>query len=98
MAWCQRRRRSRAGLASILAGGLASRLIVRTSAWAALATGLLIQAAGTAALVGLTATPPTLTVFLAGTAVAGFGHITSVVCFRSQAASGLPRTERCATR
>jgi len=56
--------------------------------------GLLIQAVGTAALVGLSATPSTLAVFLAGTAVAGFGHITSVVSFRSVAASGLPDQEQ----
>jgi len=59
-----------------------------------LASGLVIQAAGTATLVGLTATSSSLAVSLTGTAMAGFGHITSVVAFRSVAASGLPHREQ----
>jgi len=82
------------GLASILAGRLAPRLIGRSSARTILASGLVIQAAGTATLVGLTATSSSLAVFLTGTAMAGFGHITSVVAFRSVAASGLPHREQ----
>jgi predicted MFS family arabinose efflux permease len=82
------------GLASILAGQVAPRLIARTSSRTILVVGLLIQAVGTAVLVGLSATPSTLVVFLVGIAVAGFGHITSVVSFRSAAASGLPDQEQ----
>lgn len=82
------------GLTSILAGQVAPQLIVRSSSQTILVAGLLIQAVGTAALVGLSATPSTLAVFLAGTAVAGFGQIRSVVSFRSVAASGLPDQEQ----
>ncbi len=82
------------GLASILAGRLAPRLISRSSARATLVTALVIQAAGTLALTGLTTTAGSWAVFLAGTAVTGYGHITSVVAFRSLAASGLPDGEQ----
>lgn len=55
---------------------------------------LLTQAAGTASLVLLSTASGSLAVLLAGIGITGFGHISSVVAFRSIAVSRLPDHEQ----
>lgn len=82
------------GLTSILAGKVAPPFISRFGASFTLVGALLTQAAGTAVLILLSASPGSLGLLLSGVGVTGFGHIASVVAFRSIAASGLPDEEQ----
>ncbi|MFC6880773.1 MULTISPECIES: MFS transporter [Actinomadura] len=82
------------GLASIAAGRLAPRAIARFGPRATLAGGLLVQAAGTVLLVLLSPNATSLAIVLPGCGVIGFGHITSVVAFRTAATAGQPDHEQ----
>lgn len=77
------------GVAAMIAGAVGPRIIARAGARTGLAGGLLIQAAGTAALVLISAERG-LAVILPATAVLGFGHVLAVVSFTIVATSGLP--------
>lgn len=82
------------GLTSILGGKVAPPLIARFGASFMLVGGLLTQAVGTALLILLSANPRSLAILLLGLGITGFGHIVSIVAFRSIAASGLPDREQ----
>lgn len=83
------------GAAAFVGGMTAPRLIGRLGAPQSLVVGLVVQAAASGMLVGLGGgTRSWLILVLAGTAVAGFGHITSVVCFMVNATTGLPDNQQ----
>jgi MFS family permease len=80
------------GLAALIAGVVAGRLIAR-GARAALVAGLLTQAAGTA---GMALLPPEgdLPLLLITSGVMGFGHVLTVVAFITVLTSGLHDREQ----
>ncbi|MBB5776670.1 MFS transporter [Nonomuraea jabiensis] len=76
------------GVAALVAGGLAARLIGAYGVPAAVAAGLTTQAVGTAAMVFLPASGG-LGVLLATSAAMGFGHVLTVVAAITTITSGL---------
>ncbi|MQY05361.1 Multidrug resistance protein Stp [Actinomadura sp. RB68] len=81
--------------AGTFAGGLAApRIMARFGGRGALASGLVLQAAATAALLGLGATHGALPLLLVATAVGGFGNLVAIVAFMGTATSGLPDAEQ----
>ncbi|MGW4960855.1 MFS transporter [Nonomuraea sp. NPDC004186] len=76
------------GVAALVAGGLAARLIGAYGAPATVAAGLTAQAVGTAAMVFLPASGG-LGVLLATSAAMGFGHVLTVVAAITTITSGL---------
>lgn len=82
------------GVAAFFGGTMAPRLIGRLGPHGSLVVGLTIQALASFMLVFIGDGRSWITLVLAGTAVAGWGHITAVVCFMVTATSGLPDTEQ----
>lgn len=82
------------GATSILGGRAAPPFMIHYGTRVALVASLLIQATGTASLVLLSTGPGSLAILLVGIGITGFGHISSVVAFRSIAVSGLPDHEQ----
>lgn len=81
------------GLAAVLGGAVAPRMVKAMNERATLIVGLLLQAAGTVSLFWLgTGDNPAL--LLVGTGVAGFGHMVAVVAYAIVATSGLPNEEQ----
>ncbi|MGV9272226.1 MFS transporter [Streptomyces griseosporeus] len=82
------------GLGTVLGGTLAPRVIARTGTRAALVTGALVQAAATAALLGLGTDRDSLALLLPATFVGGVGNMLLIVGFMVTATSGLPDHEQ----
>jgi MFS family permease len=81
--------------AGTFAGGVAApRIIGRLGGRAAFVSGLVLQAAATAALLGLGDTRGGLGLLLAATAIGGFGNLVAIVAFMGIATSGLPDGEQ----
>ncbi|MFD0684004.1 MFS transporter [Actinomadura fibrosa] len=81
--------------AGTFAGGVAApRIMGRFGGRAALAGGLVLQAAATAALLGLGADRDGLPLLLAATAIGGFGNLVAIVAFMGLATAGLPDREQ----
>ncbi|WP_131737292.1 MFS transporter [Actinomadura roseirufa] len=81
--------------AGTFAGGVAApRLIGRFGGRAALAGGLVLQAAATAALLGLGSGRGGLGLLLTATAIGGFGNLVAIVAFMGTATAGLPDGEQ----
>jgi MFS family permease len=81
------------GAAALAAGTIASRLIASRGTPAAIAIGLAVQAAGTAALAFLPAAGG-LGLLLSGSAVMGFGHVLTVVAAITTITSGLDEADQ----
>ncbi|MFI8995124.1 MFS transporter [Streptomyces sp. NPDC053542] len=82
------------GVVSALAGILAPRLIARIGARGTLLTGLLIQAALTASLLGLGTGSGSAWLAMAGVTLASLGHLWVIVSYGVTATSGLPDHEQ----
>ncbi|GAA2125545.1 MFS transporter [Actinomadura napierensis] len=81
--------------AGTFAGGVAApRIMGRFGGRATLVAGLVLQAAATAALLGLGADRSALPLMLAATAIGGFGNLVAIVAFMGTATSGLPDGEQ----
>ncbi|KAB2340801.1 MFS transporter [Actinomadura rudentiformis] len=81
--------------AGTFAGGVAApRIMARLGGRWALAAGLVLQAAATAALLGLGETRSGLPLILVATAIGGFGNLVAIVAFMGTATSGLPDEEQ----
>ncbi|MFB4316379.1 MFS transporter [Actinomadura sp. 21ATH] len=81
--------------AGTVAGGIAAhRFIARIGGRWTLVSGLVLQAAATAALLGLGETRSSLGLLLIATAVGGFGNLVAIVAFMGVATSGLPDGEQ----
>ncbi|CNF07315.1 EmrB/QacA subfamily drug resistance transporter [Mycobacterium tuberculosis] len=81
--------------AGTFAGGVAApRIMGRLGGRAALVSGLVLQAAATAALLGLGDARGGLGLLLAATAIGGFGNLVAIVAFMGIATSGLPDGEQ----
>lgn len=81
--------------AGTFAGGVAApRIMGRFGGRATLVGGLVLQAAATAALLGLGAERSALPLMLAATAIGGFGNLVAIVAFMGTATSGLPDGEQ----
>lgn len=81
------------GVAALAAGTIAARLIGARGTAAAIAIGLTVQAAGTAALAFLPAHDGVVLLML-GSAVMGFGHVLTVVAAITTITSGLDDTDQ----
>ncbi|MFE5619956.1 MFS transporter [Streptomyces sp. NPDC056470] len=81
------------GVAAVLGGAFAARIIGRIGVHRALVYGLLLQAASTAALFFLD-TEGGMPLLLVATATGGFGHLLAVVGYMITATSGLPDHEQ----
>ncbi|WP_329518985.1 MFS transporter [Spirillospora sp. NBC_01491] len=81
--------------AGTFAGGVAApRIMARAGGRWTLAGGLVLQAAATAALLGLGESRGGLGLMLAATAIGGFGNLVAIVAFMGTATSGLPDGEQ----
>jgi EmrB/QacA subfamily drug resistance transporter len=81
------------GLASMTAGIVAESVARHVGSRSALVGALVVQAAGTVALVGLpSGGVPVL--LLAATAIIGFGHVLAVVSFTTLATAGVPAAQQ----
>jgi MFS family permease len=81
--------------AGTFAGGVAApRIMGRLGGRAALVAGLLLQAAATAALLGLGESRGGLGLLLVATAIGGFGNLVAIVAFMGTVTSGLPDREQ----
>ncbi|WP_339155888.1 MFS transporter [Actinomadura luteofluorescens] len=81
--------------AGTFAGGVAApRIMGRFGGRATLVSGLVLQAAATAALLGLGDSRGALGLLLAATAIGGFGNLVAIVAFMGIATSGLPDGEQ----
>ncbi|NDU75282.1 MFS transporter [Actinomadura sp. DSM 109109] len=81
--------------AGTFAGGVAApRIMGRFGGRATLVSGLVLQAAATAALLGLGESRGALGLLLAATAIGGFGNLVAIVAFMGLATSGLPDGEQ----
>ncbi|WP_067628267.1 MFS transporter [Actinomadura latina] len=81
--------------AGTFAGGVAApRIIGRLGGRTALVAGLVLQAAATAALLGLGESRGGLGLLLTATAIGGFGNLVAIVAFMGIATSGLPDGEQ----
>lgn len=81
------------GVAAVLGGAFAARIIGKIGVHRALVYGLLLQAASTAALFFLDADGG-MPLLLVATATGGFGHLLAVVGYMITATSGLPDHEQ----
>ncbi|MCT4352113.1 MFS transporter [Streptomyces sp. Je 1-79] len=81
------------GVAAVLGGAFAARIIGAIGVHRALVYGLLLQAASTAALYFLDTTSG-MPLLLIATATGGFGHLLAVVGYMITATSGLPDNEQ----
>ncbi|MFG3553423.1 MFS transporter [Micromonospora sp. NPDC047557] len=81
------------GVAAVLGGVVAPRILAKLGVSGTLITGLSLQAAGTLALVFLRTTDG-IPLLLVATAVIGFGHLLSVVAYMITVTSGLPDEEQ----
>ncbi|MFJ3532958.1 MFS transporter [Streptomyces sp. NPDC090132] len=81
------------GAAALVAGTLASRVIAARGTTAAMVSGLLVQAAGTGAMVLLPGNG-SLPLLLVTSGLMGFGHVLAVVAFISTLTSGLRDDEQ----
>ncbi|GGT41402.1 MFS transporter [Nonomuraea spiralis] len=81
------------GVAALLAGTVAARLINARGTGTAIVLGLVVQAAGTAAMVLLPAQDG-LPVLLATSAAMGFGHVLTVVAAITTITSGLEEADQ----
>jgi MFS family permease len=82
------------GVAAVIAGTTAPRVIGRIGARSALAGGILVQAAGFAALLALGPQRAWLVLVLAALGIGFFGHVTGIVAYTVTATSGLPAGEQ----
>lgn len=82
------------GLASVVAGIIAGRLIARRGSRLVLGVGMLVQAGFTAPLVLLGADRGWLFVLIPALFVGFFGHVSAIVAFTVTATSGLPDEEQ----
>jgi EmrB/QacA subfamily drug resistance transporter len=82
------------GLASMTAGIVAESVAGRVGARSALIGALVVQAAGTVALVGLPSGGGVPVLLLAATAIVGFGHVLAVVSFTTLATAGVPAAQQ----
>lgn len=81
--------------AGTFAGGVAApRIMGRLGGRGTLVAGLVLQAAATAALLGLGESRDSLGLLLAATAIGGFGNLVAIVAFMGTATSGLPDGEQ----
>ncbi|MFA1546396.1 MFS transporter [Actinomadura chokoriensis] len=81
--------------AGTFAGGVAApRIMGRLGGRTTLVSGLVLQAAATAALLGLGESRGGLGLLLAATAIGGFGNLVAIVAFMGIATSGLPDGEQ----
>ncbi|WP_141579758.1 MFS transporter [Actinomadura sp. WMMA1423] len=81
--------------AGTFAGGVAApRIMGRFGGRVTLVSGLVLQAAATAALLGLGESRGGLGLLLAATAIGGFGNLVAIVAFMGIATSGLPDGEQ----
>ncbi|GAA2618482.1 MFS transporter [Actinomadura fulvescens] len=81
--------------AGTFAGGVAApRIMARLGGRWTLASGLVLQAVATAALLGLGETRSGLPLLLVATAIGGFGNLVAIVAFMGTATSGLPDEEQ----
>lgn len=81
--------------AGTFAGGVAApRIMGRLGGRATLVSGLVLQAAATAVLLGLGDSRGGLGLLLAATAIGGFGNLVAIVAFMGIATSGLPDGEQ----
>jgi len=81
--------------AGTFAGGVAApQIMARLGGRRTLASGLVLQAAATAALLGLGGTRSAVALLLIATAVGGFGNLVAIVAFMGTATSGLPDGEQ----
>ncbi|MBO2453593.1 MFS transporter [Actinomadura barringtoniae] len=81
--------------AGTFAGGVAApKIMARLGGRATLVSGLLVQAAATAALIGLGTGREWIGLLLVATAVGGFGNLVAIVAFMGIATSGLPNDEQ----
>ncbi|MFF4192734.1 MFS transporter [Nonomuraea sp. NPDC001831] len=81
------------GVAALVAGGFAARMISTRGTAATIVTGLTVQAAGTAAMVFLPAQGG-LVLLLATSATMGFGHVLTVVAAVTTITSGLDEADQ----
>ncbi|WP_051385667.1 MFS transporter [Actinokineospora inagensis] len=81
------------GLAAVVGGAVAPRLVRALQARGTLIVGLVLQAIGTGALFWLSTSDSTV-LLLVGTGIAGFGHMVAVVAYAIVATSGLPNEEQ----
>ncbi|GAA0927326.1 MFS transporter [Nonomuraea longicatena] len=81
------------GIAALLAGAVASRLIGVRGATQAMIIGLVVQGVGTAAMVFLPA-EGNLPLLLSTSSAMGFGHVLTVVAVITTMTSGLPDTDQ----
>lgn len=82
------------GTAAFLGGMVAPRIIGRLTSKGALVTGLVIQAASTAALLTTGTQPDGIAVMIIATTVGGFGHVLSIVSFMVTATTGVSDEEQ----
>ncbi|TDC63042.1 MFS transporter [Actinomadura sp. GC306] len=81
--------------AGTFAGGVAApRIMARLGGRTTLTAGLLLQAAATAALLGLGDSRDGLGLLLVATAIGGFGNLVAIVAFMGTVTSGLPDREQ----
>lgn len=82
------------GIAAVLGGAFAARIIGAIGVHRALVYGLLLQAASTAVLFFLDTGDGGMPLLLVATATGGFGHLLAVVGYMITATSGLPDREQ----
>ncbi len=82
------------GLAAVLAGPVAGRLIGRVGNRTVLVTGLTVQALATAPLLLLGADRLSLAILVPALFIGFFGHVSAIVAFTVTATSGLPDEEQ----
>ncbi|GAA2987025.1 MFS transporter [Actinokineospora diospyrosa] len=81
------------GLAAVVGGAAAPRLVKSLQGRGALVVGLVVQGIGTGILFWLSSSDSTV-LLLVGTGIAGFGHMVAVVAYSIVATSGLPNEEQ----
>jgi MFS family permease len=82
------------GVAAVVAGTVAPRVIGRIGARATLAGGILLQGAGFATLLALGPQRAWLALVLGALGVGFFGHVSGIVAYTVTATSGLPADEQ----
>jgi MFS family permease len=82
------------GVAAVVAGMVAPRVIAVLGARTTLSAGLVVQAAGFAVLLAIGTSRADLWLVLGSLAVAFFGHVTGIVSYTVTATSGLPDDEQ----
>jgi MFS family permease len=82
------------GVAAVIAGAVAPRVIGRIGTRATLAGGIALQGAGIATLLALGTSRGWIILVLAALGVAFFGHVSGIVAYTVAATSGLPAGEQ----